>query len=34
MENADPGKNAFPPEVKLNVVVDPLKEELMSSNFK
>ena len=30
MENADPGKNALPPEVKLNVVVDPLKEEPVS----
>ena len=31
---ADPGVNAEPPTVKLNVVVDPLKDQLISSNFK
>ena len=34
IEKADPGVNAEPPTVKLNVVVDELKEELISSNFK
>ena len=31
---ADPGVNAEPPTVKLNVVVDELNDELISSNFK
>ena len=34
IEKADPGVNAEPPTVKLNVCVDPLKDELISSNFK
>ena len=34
IEKADPGVNAEPPTVKLNVVVDELKDELISSNFK
>ena len=34
IEKADPGKKADPPDVKLNVVVDPLNWETRSSNFK
>ena len=34
IEKADPGVNAEPPTVKLNLVVYPLKYELISSNFK
>ena len=34
IEKAEPGVNAEPPSVKLNVFVELLKDELISSNFK
>ena len=33
IEKAEPGVNAEPPTVKLNVFVELLKDELISSNF-
>ena len=34
IENAEPGKNACPPEVRLNVVFDPSNCEEISSSFR
>ena len=33
IEKAEPGVNAEPPTVKLNVCVDPLKDELISVSY-